>query len=49
MAASNMVMSTMEALMKRMNWEEDQTKMTGIITAVVSPIQHSWTQWVQAY
>jgi Ca2+/H+ antiporter len=32
-----MIMSTIEDLMRRMNWKEDQTYMVGIITAVVSP------------
>jgi hypothetical protein len=37
--ASSIIMSTIEDLMRRMNWKEDQTYMVGIITAVVSPAQ----------
>lgn len=36
MFAVPMIMSTIEDLMRRMNWKEDQTYMVGIITAVVS-------------
>jgi Ca2+/H+ antiporter len=39
MFAVPMIMSTIEDLMRRMNWKEDQTYMVGIITAVVSPAQ----------
>jgi hypothetical protein len=37
--ASAIIMSTIEALVRRMNWHEDQTKWVGIIVAVVSPAQ----------
>jgi hypothetical protein len=37
MAALTMVMSTMEDLMRRMNWTKDEEKMVIIISVTVSP------------
>jgi hypothetical protein len=41
MAALTMVMSTMEDLMRRMNWTKDEEKMVIVISVTVSPTQHA--------